>query len=199
MKQLFFFISTFIYISTNAQLIIDDFSTGELKAQSFTKKDNGKLYQQGNNIVKKSRMLIPIAGANPYNQAMQLTIKNGEMVISYPYGTRGSTLQVGYGYTPIGTKPMNLDTSKYKRLRIAFAAKSTINGLNITFFGTEGRAAYSNHIPAREGPFVFDVLLKDLKYVYKKFTLSDIDHLFFQFDSRSKTGCNMAIDKIWFE
>ena len=52
---------------------------------------------------------------------------------------------------------------------------------------------------ASEGKFIHDITVNEIKPHYKKFKLSDIDYLLFQFDARSNTGCNMTIEKIWFE
>ena len=83
--------------------------------------------------------------------------------------------------------------------KLEFAAKSTINGIYVMLFTGTSRAVFGKHVPAREGPFVFTIPLSELKKVGPDYTLTDIDQIRFQFDSRSKTGCSMAIDKIWFE
>ncbi len=198
MKQLIVIISIILTYNANAQLVIDDFSQGTFNTQSFTKRDNDQLYKQGSKIAGTIRRINPIVSYNPLGQSLQVNVKNGTLNISFPYDTRG-TVQVGYGFTKSGNKPMNLNASKYKKLRIQFAAKSTINGLNITFYGSDGRSGYSKHAIAREGKFIHDIMVNEIKNSYKNFKLSDIDYLLFQFDARSKTGCNMAIDKIWFE
>lgn len=102
----------------NARLVIDDFSQGTFNTQSFTKRDNNQLYKQDSKITGTIRRINPIVSYNPLGQSLQVNVKNGALKnISFPYDTRG-TVQVGYGFTKSGNKPMNLDASKYKRLRI---------------------------------------------------------------------------------
>lgn len=200
MKNLITTITLFVVfiVGANAQLVIDDFTTGTVEKLSFKDATNQKHIQSGSNIIGKIRQISAKVIKNPFAHNMQLSIKNGLLVMSYAYDTRGTTY-VNYGVDKNGNKPLNLDVSKYKKLKIEFDAKSTINGLYVSLFTSNDRAVYSKHMPAREGKLIFEVPLKDFRKIGKKFTLSDIDYIRFQFDSRSKTGCNMAINKIWFE
>jgi len=119
-------------------------------------------------------------------------------VMSYAYDTRGTTY-VNYGVNKSGNSALNLDLSKFKSLKVEFEAKSTVNGINLNLFTGTTYAAYGKHVPARDGKFVFTIPFSEIKPTGDKFTFSDIDYIRLQFDSRSKTGCNMAITKIWFE
>ncbi len=198
MKKIITFLVLLLTLGANAQLLIDDFKTGSLSNINFDIGETNPLFQTGNAILGKTRRIHAKVNQNPFNQSIQLSIKNGLMAMTAAYDTRG-TIYVGYGHDKNGNKPLNLDLGKYKFLKIEFAAKSTINGIYVTLFTGTSRAVYSKHVPAREGPMVFTIPFSEIKKIGEKFTFKDIDHIRFQFDSRSKTGCSMAIDKIWFQ
>ncbi len=187
-----------VTINLNAQLLVDDFSTGPFAKKAFDIGTSTHFFQNGTGIIGKDRRIYTKVNQNPYNQDIQVTVKKGFLVISAAYDTRG-TVYVGYGHNKKGLVPMNKDVSKYKTLKIKFAAKSTINGIYVSLFTGTSRGVFSSHVQAREGEFTFPIPLRSIKKIGPNYTLSDIDYIRFQFDSRSKTGCNMAIDKIWFE
>lgn len=182
----------------NAQLIIDDFTTGSIDKLTFVDRNEDPQLQKGNNIIGNFRSVYAKITQNPYGQNMQLSIGNGLMVMSYAYDTRGTTF-VNYGVNKSGNAPLNLELSKYKFLKVAFEAKSTVNGIYVALFTGNTRATYSKHVQAREGKFTISIPFSEIKPVGDKFTFKDVDFIRLQFDSRSKTGCNMAIKKIWFE
>lgn len=185
-------------IGLNAQLVVDDFKTGTFNNTTFKSGESQHIFQTGNGIIGKTRRVHAKINQNPYDQNFQVTVNQGAMVMTAAYDTRG-TVYVGYGHDKNGNQPMNLNVSKYKNLKIEFVGKSTVNGMYVSLFTGTSRGVYSSHVPAREGKFVFTVPLTDIKKVGPNYTLKDIDHIRLQFDSRSKTGCNMAINKIWFE
>lgn len=184
--------------SMNAQLVVDDFTTGPVDKLTYVGMTGDRTLLSGSAIVGKYRQIYSKVNQNLYKQNMQLSIKKGLLVLSYAYDTRGTTY-VNYGVGKKGNAPLNLDLSKYKSLKVEFEAKSTINGINLNLFTGTTYAAYGKHVPAREGTFVFTIPFSEIKPTGDKFTYSDIDYIRLQFDSRSKTGCNMAINKIWFE
>ncbi|CAN0584077.1 unnamed protein product [Ectocarpus sp. 12 AP-2014] len=185
-------------LSMNAQLVVDDFTTGEVDKLTFTDRTENRKLQTGANIIGNYRQVYSKVNQNPFEQNMQLSVKNGLLVMSYAYDTRGTTY-VNYGVNKSGNSALNLDLSKFKSLKVEFEAKSTINGINLNLFTGTTYAAYGKHVPAREGKFVFTIPFSEIKPTGDKFTFSDIDYIRLQFDSRSKTGCNMAVTKIWFE
>lgn len=187
-----------VSLTMNAQLIVDDFTTGEVDKITFVDRTDDRKLQSGKNIVGMYRQVFAKLNQNPYEQNMQLGIKDGLLVMSYAYDTRGTTY-VNYGVDKSGNAPLNLDLSNYKSLKVEFGAKSTINGINLNLFTGTTYAAYGKHVPAREGKFVFTIPFAEIKPTGDKFTFADIDYIRLQFDSRSKTGCNMAVSKIWFE
>jgi len=131
---------------------------------------------------------------------MQLNVQDGQLVMTYAYDTRGTTY-VNYGVDKSGLAPLNLhlDDLNYTVLKVRFAAKSTVNGIHVALFTRTSRAVYGNHVPAREGVMDVTIPLNELDIVAEDFDLNQVDYIRFQFDSRSKTGCSMAIDEIWFE
>lgn len=182
----------------HAQLVIDDFTTGEVDNLIFTDMKDQRKIQSGKNIIGSYRQIYAKLNQNPHKQNMNLSIKKGLLIMSYTYDTRGTTY-VNYGINNSGNAPLNLDLSKYKSLKVEFDAKSTINGINLNLFTNNTYAAYGKHVPARESKFVFTIPFTEIKPTGVSFTFSDIDYIRLQFDSRSKTGCNMAISKIWIE
>ena len=200
MKNLITTITLFalFIMSVNAQLVIDDFTTGEIEKLTFKDRVGERFLQTGENIIGKVRQISSKLNQNPFGQNMQLSIKDGLLVMTYAYDTRGTTY-VNYGVDKNGNAPLNLELSKYKTLKIKFSAKSTVNGIYVSLFTGTSRGVFSKHIPAREGEFTFEIPLNEIKKIGEKYNLKDIDYIRLQFDSRSKTGCNMAIDKIWFE
>lgn len=198
MKNLFTILVLTLSISINAQLVVDDFTTGTIDKLTFEDGESDRSLQTGANIVGNTRQIFARINQNPYQHNMQLSIEGGLLVMSYAYDTRGTTY-VNYGVDANGNKPMNLDVSKYKALKIEFAAKSTINGIHLYLFTGNTNASFGDHVQAREGTFIVTIPFSNIDPSGDKFTFSDIDYIRFQFDSRSKTGCNMAINKIWFE
>ena len=198
MKNILTIICFILAINTSAQLIVDDFTTGEIQKLEYKDNSGKRTLLQGEKIIGQYRQVFSKVNQNPYEQDMQLSIKDGELVMSYAYDTSGTTY-VNYGVNKDGNAPLNLDVSKYKALKIAFEAKSTKNGIYISLFTGNTRATYSKHVQAREGKFMVTVPFTEIKPIGEKFTFSDIDYIRLQFDSRSKTGCNMGISKIWFE
>lgn len=198
MKKIIPLVALIASMGLNAQLLVDDFKTGNLSNIMFNSGENDPLFQNGNSIVGNRRKIHAKINQNPFDQNIQVSIKNGILAISAAYDTRG-TVYMGYGQNKNGNTPLNLDVSSYKNLNIAFEAKGTVNGIYVSLFTGTSRGVFSSHVQARESDFVFKVPLSKIKKVGEKYTLKDIDHIRFQFDSRSKTGCNMAIKKIWFE
>lgn len=198
MKNAITILILMLTISLNAQLVVDDFATGTVKKLIFKDGESERFFQEGENIIGGARQIFAKVTKNPYKHNMQLSIKGGLLVMSYAYDTRGTTY-VNYGTNKNGNAPMGLNLNTYKTLKVAFDAKSTTNGIYVALFTGTSRATFSKHVKAREGAFVVEIPLKEIKKVGDKYTLSNIDYIRFQFDSRSKTGCNMAINKIWFE
>ncbi|GMN07820.1 hypothetical protein MTsPCn5_32090 [Croceitalea sp. MTPC5] len=199
MKYEFFF-GTMILISVvNAQLVVDDFETGNLEPTIVTTETTNIHVQKGNTIIGKTRSIWINPHENRFGQYFQTTITEGLWVVTTPYDTKG-TFYLAYGKnTKVATTPLRLDLSQHTHLHIQFEAKSTVNGLYAIFFAGSSRATYGKQLPASESAFIVTIPLSDFKKIGPNYRLSQIDGIRFQFDSRSKTGCSMAIDKIWFE
>jgi len=199
MKKIITIVLITFALHLNAQLVLDDFTTGTLNSTVFDNGESEVFFQSGNSIIGTTRRIHVNVRKNPYEQGIQVAIKNNLIAISASYDTRG-TVYVGYGKDKTDrAAPMNLNLSKYKSLKIEFEGKSTINGIYVSMFTGTSRAVYSKHVPAKEGVYVFTIPLEDFEKVGPNYTLKDIDQIRFQFDSRSKTGCNMAVNKIWFQ
>lgn len=187
-----------------SRLLIDDFTTGKLEKVTISDRSAQRFLQAGRKIIKGSgqrighRLVFARVNQNPFGQNAQINIEKGLMVMSFAYDTKG-TVYVNYGVDKKGNAPMNLNLKKYKSIKIEFDAKSTVNGINLNLFTGTTYAAYGGSVKAREGRFVYTIPFSKIKATGSKFAFSDIDYIRFQFDSRSKTGCNMAINKIWFE
>jgi len=115
MKHLFSILALTLSISINAQLVIDDFTTGTIEKMTFEDGESERSLQTGANIVGNTRQIFARINQNPYQHNMQLTIEGGLLVMSYGHDTRGTTY-VNYGVDANGNNPMNLDVSKYKAL-----------------------------------------------------------------------------------
>lgn len=183
-------------------LLIDDFETGSFANMVFGSGTSARTYQTGRGIVGNSlgsaRSMYTHVNQNPFEQSFQVRVHDGLMAITAAYDTRGA-VYVNYGNNENGLVPLNEDLSKYNNLKIEFAAKSTVNGLYVSFFTGTSRGVYRQHVQAREGYFIVTIPLVDIEQIGPNYELSQIDYMRFQFDSRSKTGCNMAINKIWVE
>ena len=199
MRKLIALVTLVSVMNLNGQLIVDDFKTGKLTNTVFGSGESDLMYQTGNSIIGKTRQIHAKVNQNSFGQNFQVAVKNSKLVISATYDTRG-TVYVGYGKDKNNkAAPTNLDISSYKNLKIEYDGKSTVNGIHVALFTGTSRATYGEHVEAKEGKITFTIPLKDLEKIGPKYTLNDIDFIRFQFDSRSKTGCNMAINKIWFE
>lgn len=182
----------------NAQLLVDDFETGNMEPSLVTVDGSSVFVQTGNSIIGNKRRIQINLDKNPFGQSFQTSIREGLLAVTAPYDTK-ATFYLLYGNFNKETVPLELDLSKHTYLHIRFAAKSTVNGFYAMLFTGTSRAVYSKQLPAKEGAFVYTVPLSDFKKIGPKYRLTQIDGIRFQFDSRSKTGCSMAIDRIWFE
>ncbi|MDN5202369.1 hypothetical protein QQ008_13365 [Fulvivirgaceae bacterium BMA10] len=197
MKTIFLILILALAINSNAQLLIDDFSSGELSTTNFSETDT-ELFQSGRNIVGNNRELKVHIGNKEDGQNVQAAIKNNKLISSFGYNTSG-VLKINYGRAPGGKKPLNLDASSYSDLRIEFEAKSSKSHFYVSLFTNNSRAVWNSHLIGREGSYLLKVPLSELKVVDDGFTLNDIDQIRFQFNSSSITGHNFAIKKIWFQ
>ncbi len=182
------------------RLIIDDFKSGPLDKLTFEDASAIRHIQEGGTIIGRFRQLFSRVNRNPFQQNMQLGVQDGLLVMTYAYDTRGTTY-LNYGVDQSGLAPLNLrlEDENYTVLKVRFAAKSTINGIYVSMFTGTSRAVYSTHVPAREGVMDVTIPLNELEIIADDFDLNQVDYIRFQFDSRSKTGCSMAVDEIWFE
>lgn len=182
----------------SAQLVIDDFSKGEFDTKIFSNDEAIPFYQSVSNVKGGKRMFKVIVRQNPFDHNIQITLKDGLLVMSSGFDTKGK-LFLNYGTGKQQPSPLKLNLEGYKYLKVEYEAHSTKNGIYVALFSKKGRATYSENVAAREGRMVLKIPMEDFNAVGENFDLKNVDILRFQFGSSSKTGCNMAIRKIWFE
>lgn len=118
MKNIALLLFTLLTIKLHAQIVIDDFSTGNFSTLKFSDGESEKLFQRGNGILGNLRRIHVKVGENIYGQSPQLTNgKNGLMAYSSGYDVN-STIYLSYGYDKNGAKELNLDLTKYSRIKI---------------------------------------------------------------------------------
>lgn len=198
MFSLLFFFCVFNASSISAQLVVDDFSKGNFNTKIFSNDEAIPFYQSVSNVKGKKRMFKVKVRQNPYEHNIQITLKDGLLVMSSGFDTRGK-LFLNYGNGKQGPSPLNLNLENYKYLKVEYEAHSTKNGIYVSLVSKKGRANYSENVSAREGRMILKIPMEDFSPVGENFDIKDVDILRFQFGSSSKTGCNMAISKIWFE
>lgn len=198
MKTLFTTTLLIWTLCLNAQLIIDDFSTGELTSRSFSATDS-EFAQSGDNIAGKKRTLLLHISRSEDNQEVQVAIKKNKLVASFGYNARG-VLKVNYGSTAASNpKPLNLNVSPYKNLIVEFEGMNSQSGFHVTLSTHRDRAFWRDNIKERKGNYILTIPLVEFKKVGKNFTFKDIDTIKFQFNSNLITGHNFAIKKILFK
>ena len=200
MKILMLIFSLGFIVNANADVVIDDFSTGELENTTFSDIGATDLYQSGD-MVGGDRMLRAHINAKRDSQNLQVAILNDKLISSFGYNTIG-VLKVNYGSSENGLNPMALDLvntceSDCKTLNIEFDAKSSVSGLYVSLFTNSDRAVWRDHVAARGGVKRVTIPFSELNKIGANFTLEQVDYMRFQFDSRTKTGHNFAINKIW--
>ncbi|MEM8999871.1 MAG: hypothetical protein AAGB24_06370 [Bacteroidota bacterium] len=111
-------------INTNAQLVIDDFSTGDMN-QARSSIGEKEYHQSGSKILKKKRSLTIKIKENPQKQLFQAKIRKGKLVSSIGYEITG-VLELRYG----GNRgdATDLDLTQYKNIHIAYKGKSNFGG-----------------------------------------------------------------------
>jgi len=188
----------FAYGTINAQ-VVDDFKSGDVTPIHFKNANPDPIFQNGNGILGGLRKIEYEVGDNPYHHSAQLSITKDVLVSSVGYGF-DTKLWLSYGYTKKGLAPLNLNLKAKKNLVIEFKAKSAATAVYVTFWtGKIDRGALSKPIPSSKGKLVFKLPLSQVRKIGETFSLSRVDHIRIQFESKNSAGCNMAIDKIWFE
>lgn len=200
---------------TNAQIIIDDFTTGALPFTTVTQEGEKEFNQRGNKILNGSRLVILKIGENPDTQFFQTTIIKGRLITSMGYGIIGA-VELRYGYN--SKEKLNQDLSTYKSIKIAYEAKSNFgrvyvdlfsNGPNRAFWrgGGDTKVFKGSLNPSGSNNNNFEITIpladftsaQDNAGVENKFRMSDVDYFKFHFMSQGLQGINFAIKKIWIE
>ncbi|RMB58016.1 hypothetical protein EAX61_10380 [Dokdonia sinensis] len=215
MKNLIILSCLLLSCLTNAQILWDDFSTGEVALFTTKKASKEKIEREGKTIIGNKRTILYNVGENPYDQLFQFQIKDGLLISSTGFGT-ASSMTVSYG--GMRKDALNMDLSKYKTVNISFKGKSNFarvylnmwtNGPNRAFWRGNGKDLTPFHGSINDaGHHKGKVITMELSHFTKKqpsdgspgkFEMSDVDGIKFEFYGYPSTGLNYAIDKIWVE
>ena len=215
MKTSITFLAVILSLSLNAQLVVDDFSTGQMNQANESASGEKKYNQTGNTILNKKRSVVLRIKENPEKQLFQAKIPKGNLVASMGYSITG-VLELRYGYD--SPEKLDLDLSRYKNIHIEYEAKSNFgrvyvnlfsNGPNRAFWRGGGRTTevYQGSVAPNGSnrPFVLKIPLseftsaQDNAGVKSKFTMKDVDFFKIAFLTQGKQGLNFAVKKIWIE
>ena len=207
-------IMTIAFIQVNAQLLIDDFTTGSLSQKNISTVGEQKFDQNGSSIINGKRTTIVRIRQNPEKQFFQAKISDGKLVASIGYSIIG-VLELQYGWGT--TTKLNKDLSSYKNIHIEYEGKSNFGRVYIDMFSNGPNRAYwrgKGNMDNFQGSiasngsnrsFTLKVPLKDFTNaqdntsVPNKFTINDVDNFKFHFITQSKPGINFVVKKIWIE
>ena len=198
MKTIIIILFLSFTIHVNGQLIVDDFTQGRLATTTLQSGESEILYQSGSTILGKKRRVQAKVRQNPMKHGIRYSVNDGLFGMSAGFDTRG-TVFLSYGKDGNGNPPLNKDISKYRNMKISFDGQSTANGIYVALFTGTSRSVYKQSVKEREGRFELTIPLSDFKKVGDAFTFTNVDSIRMQFDARNKTGCNLAVSKIWFE
>ncbi len=179
-------------------LVVDDFNDGMLSTVNVQSGEGAINYQNGRNILGNKRRLQAKVRSNELDHGIQYSVMNDHLGISAGYGARG-TLFLSYGKDKSGNAALNSNLSEYQSLNIQLSGPNTSNGLYVALFTGTSRSVYKQTVKEKEGSQKVSIPLEAFKKVGENFSWEDVDSIRIQFDARNTTGCNMAIDKIWFE
>jgi len=208
MKTIVLSLSLFLAGIVNAQLVLDDFTTGLVSQKQHSELNEMKFTQTGPRIINDQRDFIVKIKKNDDKQLVLSKIHKGRMVISIGYNITG-VIELRYGYDR--SKPLNQDLSAYRFLNIAYEAKSNFGRVYTSMFSNGPNRAFwrgggnREIFAGKERNFVLKIPLSELqkaqdnKNVTNTFTIKDVDHIKIQFIAQNKRGLNFAINKIWFE
>lgn len=215
MKNLIILSCLLLSSLTNAQILWDDFSSGEVTLFTTKKASKEKIEREGKTIIGNKRTILYSVGENPYDQLFQFQVKDGLLISSTGFGT-ASSMSISYG--GMRKNALNLDLSKYKTVNISFKGKTNFarvylnmwsNGPNRGFWRGNGKDSSPWHGSINAvGHHKEKVIRIPLDQLTKKkatpespgkFSLTDVDGIKFEFYGYPATGLNYAIDKIWVE
>ena len=202
-------------LNLNAQLVLDDFTTGPRNQANISMLGEKKYNQNVTKILNKKRSVILKIKENPQKQLFQTKIVKGKLVTSIGYGIVGG-VELRYGYD--SPEKLNLDLTKFKNLHIEYEAKSNFGRVYVSMFSNGPNRAFwrgGGKTTERFGgsispsgvnkPFVLKIPLsefvsaQDNAGVENKFTMKDVDFFKIQFICQGQQGLNFAVKKIWIE
>ena len=215
MKTFITIIVLALVVNLNAQIVLDDFSTGPMNQTNVSSVGEQKKDQTGNKISNGKRSVILKINENPDKQLFQAKIAKERLVASMGYGITG-VVELRYGYD--SKEKLNLNLIKFKNIHIEYEAKSNFgrvyvslfsNGPNRAFWRGDGRPTevFQGSIAPNGSnrPFTLKIPLseftsaQDNAGVENKFTMNDVDYFKIQFISQGMQGLTFAVKKIWIE
>lgn len=202
-------------LNLNAQIVLDDFSTGSMKQINVSAAGEQKHDQSGTKILDSNRRLTLKIKENSDKQLFQCKIKSGRLIASMGYGITG-VVELIYGHE--SNKKLDLDLSSKRNINIEYEAKSNFGRVYVSMFSNGPNRAYwrgggkayevfqgSVTPNGRTKSFVLKIPLSEFQSaqdnanVTNKFTMKDVDVFKIQFLSQGKQGLNFAVNKIWIE
>ncbi len=208
MKNTFLLVALALSCFVNAQLTLDDFTTGQLSQQQHLELNEYKSTQNGTKILNNQRDVLVKIKKNNDKQLVLSKIQKGRMVVSIGYNITG-VIELRYGYDR--SKPLNLDLSNYKYLNIVYEAKSNFGRVYTSMFSNGPNRAFSRGggkrelFEGKERDFTLKIPLAELqkaqdnKNTINAFTIKDVDHIKIQFIAQNRRGLNFTIKDISFE
>jgi len=184
-------------MNAQAQLLVDDFTTGEVSVVTVNTLDTDEISYQTGAMLGGHRKLLAKMRQHTDKQDVQYGILNKKLVASFGYNSRGG-LKVSYGRTPKGAKPLDIDLTKYKKLVVTYEGLSENSPFYISLFTNSQRAVYSVSVPRRPGVYRLEIPFSKFKIIGKGFKWEDLDSMQFQFGASALTGNNFAISRIEF-
>jgi len=179
--------------SVRAQLLIDDFKTGEYNVS--LKNDTVVAYQTGIGIIGGTRQtsfgVQPLAG---FEEPSSLHIRpNGPLILSAAYRSSWS-IYLLYGVNADGqANPLNRNLSSYSKIRLNFHGADLDISDAVQVFDSHGnRASLTKSISAESasGEFYVDYPLDEFVGIPGPIDLEHIDSVFILLQAGTATGAN---------
>ncbi len=200
---------------TNAQIVLDDFTTGDFSQTNLFTKGEKTYEQSGSNIINIKRSVILKINENSEAQMLQTKIVKGKLIASLGVGIEGA---IGLRYGGNRSDELNLNLTKYKNIHIEYETKSNYGRVYVSLFSNGPNRAFwrgggnTNEVfqgsIATNGsnrPFVLKIPLSEFISAQEnagaenKFTMENVDYFKIQFIAQGKQGLNFSVKKIWIE
>lgn len=178
--------------AANAQLLLDDFSTGAYGIRLASGRD---VNTQSGLMVGGERLTAflvcppgPCGDANPFDQEAGLQIRPGRpSALIYSAGYKAAPrVDVQYG----ANTPLQLDLDQYDRFRVSFDGSDLGVNFNIQVFTPSARAQLGCNLESINSPVSIDFPFVDFVWEIGAPDFTDISTLGLIFQSGSVNGSN---------